>query len=219
LLNQADVRQHSDERGGSIAFNGAVSPDGNLIAAAAQNGNMSSIAIMPFGPDRATIAPRAPIERDCRYESPSWLPNGSGIVFAANCNGKFGLYRADLKIDDPISGYGATLVNVRSITNSPNFDNYFPRVSPDGSKVLFGSNRNGNGDIYVINIDGSGERRLTDDPADDGAATWAANGFEIAFDSNRDGDYDIYRTTLDNPGVVKKMTENSVDDRWPLWEQ
>jgi hypothetical protein len=218
-LDFSDVRQHTDHIGGSMAFNGAVSPDGNLIAAAAQNGDLTSISITPFGQERAVIAPRAPIERDCRYESPTWLPNGSGIVFAANCDGKFAIYRGDLRFEGPLAGYGYTLVNVRPISSTPAADNYFPRVSPDGKQIAFASNRNGQGDIYVINIDGSGERRITTDSSDDGAPTWAANGFEIAFDSNRDGDYEIYRTTLDYPGEVVKLTDNTVDDRWPLWEQ
>ncbi len=115
---------------------------------------------------------------------------------------------------------GAELVNVRALTNTPTADNYFPRVSPDGSKVVFSSNRNGLGDIYMINLDGSGERRLTSDAADDGAASWSRDGGQLIFDSNRDGDYEIYRldlgVALPNP---VQLTNNGVDDRWPLWYQ
>lgn len=41
------------------------------------------------------------------------------------------------------------------------FDNSGPVVSPDGSKILFRSNRDGNEEIYVMNADGSNQTRLT----------------------------------------------------------
>jgi hypothetical protein len=39
--------------------------------------------------------------------------------------------------------------------------------SPDGSKIAFVYDRDGNGKIYIINIDGSGQTRLTNNPAED----------------------------------------------------
>ncbi|MFZ3385854.1 MAG: hypothetical protein WA120_01590 [Candidatus Hydromicrobium sp.] len=38
----------------------------------------------------------------------------------------------------------------------------------DGSKIAFNSDRDGNGEIYIMNMDGSGQTRLTNNPADDG---------------------------------------------------
>ncbi|HEY0607325.1 MAG TPA: hypothetical protein VGD58_30690, partial [Herpetosiphonaceae bacterium] len=78
---------------------------------------------------------------------------------------------------------------------------------------------NGQGDVYMINLDGTGEQRLTTSNADDGAASWSGNGFEIVFDSNRDGDYEIYRLNLNTPETITQLTFNQVDDRWPLWAQ
>ena len=39
--------------------------------------------------------------------------------------------------------------------------------SPDGTKMAFTSDRGGNFEIYVMSADGSGQTRLTDNPADD----------------------------------------------------
>jgi hypothetical protein len=222
LDNPGDVKQHTGgSEVGSHAFNAAVSPDGTQIALIHQPANLSSIAIMPFGANRATPSVALPYKENCVYQSPSWLPDGSGIVYASNCEGKFAIYRADIHYtftpnDDFIS---ASLVNIRPIVKNANADNYFPRVSPDGSKVVYASNRSGQGDIYVASIDGSNERRLTNHSADDGAASWASHGSEIVFDSNRDGDYEIYKIRLDSPDTVTQLTINSVDDRWPLWAQ
>ncbi|HEX6292245.1 MAG TPA: hypothetical protein VFZ66_23865 [Herpetosiphonaceae bacterium] len=222
LNNGADVKQHTaGSEFGSNAFNAAVSPDGTQIAVIHQPGNLSSIAIMPFGAERVTPSVAMPYRDNCVYQSPSWLADGSGIVFAANCEGKFAIYRADIQYTyTPSDQYiPANLVNIRPIVKQANADNYFPRVSPSGGKILFASNRNGQGDVYVANIDGSGEQRLTTSGADDGAASWASNGFEIIFDSNRDGDYEIYKLSIDNPARVTQLTNNTVDDRWPLWHQ
>lgn len=220
-LDSSDVRQHTSSSTAN-RFNAAISPDGNLIVMAVQDGNISTIGIQRFDADQTQPLYAFFRDRLCSaYQSPTWLPDGSGIVFAANCDGTLAIYRADLLVfnaarDDVI---GAALVNIRPIVISTSYDNYFPRVSPDGSKIVFASNRNGQGDLYLINLDRTGEQRLTDDPADDGAATWAANGYEIAFDSNRDGDYEIYRMNLADPSQITKLTDNTVDDRWPLWEQ
>ncbi len=223
INNYRDVRQHSVSQAPSHFFNPAVSPDGTQIIQVVQNGDASVLAIQPFNRDNPHPTFLNYSDQQCTYQSPSWLPDGSGLVYAAACNGaKLALYRADLLYDYVAQDefIGAQLINVRAITNTPAADNYFPRVSPDGSKVVFSSNRNGQGDIYLINIDGTGERRLTNDPADDGAASWSRDGEQLIFDSNRDGDYDIYQMhlTLPLPNAAQ-LTNNSVDDRWPLWYQ
>ena len=44
--------------------------------------------------------------------------------------------------------------------------------SPDGSKILFRTNRDGNEEVYVMNADGSNQTRLTNNGAFDGEANW-----------------------------------------------
>ena len=57
-----------------------------------------------------------------------------------------------------------------------------PSWSPDGRRLAFMSDRDGNFDIYVMNADGTGQTRLTDNPLDDGSPVWAPDGTRIAFD-------------------------------------
>ena len=44
---------------------------------------------------------------------------------------------------------------------------------PDGSRIAFDSDRDGNGDIYVMKADGSGQINLTNNPALDAHPAWS----------------------------------------------
>ena len=70
--------------------------------------------------------------------------------------------------------------------------NFLPVFSPDGTRIAFTSNRDGNPEIYVMNRDGSNVRRLTNHPAVDATPTWSPNGTQIAFTSDRTGTPQIY---------------------------
>jgi Tol biopolymer transport system component len=48
-----------------------------------------------------------------------------------------------------------------------------PAWSPDGTRIAFESERDGNLEIYVMNADGSGVTRLTNDPASDSTPAWS----------------------------------------------
>ena len=56
--------------------------------------------------------------------------------------------------------------NARRLTRS-NGNDFESAWSADGSKIAFQSNRDGNEEIYIMNADGSGQTRLTDNPAED----------------------------------------------------
>ncbi len=58
----------------------------------------------------------------------------------------------------------------------------FPAWSPDGRRIAFESDRDGNDEIYVMNADGSGVTRLTDNDAIDRSPAWSPDGRRIAFD-------------------------------------
>jgi TolB protein len=61
-------------------------------------------------------------------------------------------------------------------------DNGVPSWSPDGRRLAFMSDRDGNFEIYVMNADGTGQTRLTDNPLTDGNPVWSPDGTRIAFD-------------------------------------
>ncbi len=83
-------------------------------------------------------------------------------------------------------------------------------------KIAFASDRAGNFDIYVMNPDGGGLVRLTNDPAEDVQPTWSPDGTKLAFVSNRDGNKEIYVVNADGGGLTR-LTNNTVEDTAPAW--
>ena len=73
-------------------------------------------------------------------------------------------------------------------------------------KIAFVSDRDGNDEIYVMNADGSGQTRLTNNLAQDNRPDWSPDGSKIAFASDRDGITQIYVMNADGSGVTKLTT-------------
>jgi formylglycine-generating enzyme required for sulfatase activity len=91
-----------------------------------------------------------------------------------------------------------------------------PLTGSGGGVIAFTSERDGEGDIYVMNADGSDQRRLTDDPAYDAWPTWSPDGSKIAFVSTRSGNADIYVMDADGTNV-RQLTYDPASDIWPEW--
>ena len=99
--------------------------------------------------------------------------------------------------------------------------------SPDGRRIAFvgghdlprtepGPCCRRNRDIYVMNADGSGLRRLTHNRAYDAEPAWSPDGRKIAFRSTRNGNRDIYVMNADGSGK-RNLTRNPAQDGSPSW--
>ena len=55
-------------------------------------------------------------------------------------------------------------------------------ISPDGHRVAFAGRREGRLDLFVMNVDGTERRQLTDDPALDRHPAWSPGGGVLLFD-------------------------------------
>ena len=89
--------------------------------------------------------------------------------------------------------------------------------SPDGTKIAFMNNYDGDYEICVMNADGTGIKQLTKNSATDTYPSWSPDGTKIAFASNRDGDFDIWVMNADG----SEQTNITSDDPWindaPHW--
>jgi TolB protein len=137
--------------------------------------------------------------------TPVWSPDSQAIAYTTYRRGYpdiFVSYIHQGRFETPANG-------------SPTKQNYLPVFSPDGTKIAFTSNRDGNPEIYVMNRDGSGVRRMTNNPAIDVTPTWSPSGTQLAWVSDRTGSPQIYIMSADGTGQ-KKITSETYCDR-PTW--
>uniref|UniRef100_A0A7C4LLW6 Biopolymer transporter Tol n=1 Tax=Schlesneria paludicola TaxID=360056 RepID=A0A7C4LLW6_9PLAN len=66
-------------------------------------------------------------------------------------------------------------------------------------------------DLYLVNFDGTGLRRLTDTPGYDAEASFSPDGQLIVFTSSRDGDPDLYVMHADGTGVRQLVNAPGYD--------
>ena len=83
-------------------------------------------------------------------------------------------------------------------------------------RIVFESNRNGNWDIYAMDVNGNNLLQLTDNPTDDRRPACSPDGTKIAFTSFRAGKWDIY--TMDTDGTnLMRLTNNEISESSPSW--
>jgi Tol biopolymer transport system component len=90
-----------------------------------------------------------------------------------------------------------------------------PAWSPDGQRIAFASAREGSFDIYVMNADGSGSKRLTSTSDDDRQPSWSPDGKRIVFARSADGSH-IWVINADGSGA-KRVTDDLAPELEPAW--
>ena len=85
----------------------------------------------------------------------------------------------------PALGIGSRLLDlIESPPGRPEVQT--PVWSPDGRRIAFLSRRDGSKEVYVVNADGSGQRRLTRDARFPATPAWSPDGRQIAFEGGPD---------------------------------
>ena len=96
-------------------------------------------------------------------------------------------------------------------------------VFPDGCPVAlclqavaftrWNTSQNGSlGSLWLINVDGSGERMIHDNVRNPRTPVWSPDGSQIAFTSDRSGNFDLYIMDVDGTNVVQLTDEPGLDD-------
>lgn len=130
---------------------------------------------------------------------PAWGPGGS-IFYTSFVNGAAQIFR---------TGRAAPVVSLGGL-------NMGVAVAPGGGRMALVVSQDGNSDIYVGNLDGSGLRNLTKHPAIDVSPTWSPDGSQIAFVSNRHGSPQIFVMGADGSGP-RRITFAGSYNQTPSW--
>lgn len=175
VVNADGSQRRAVVRAEGMQFDADWSPDGREVvyrdSSGEQPDELYSVAVEDSG--------RVNLTRDPAGDwSPAWSPDGAQIAFASDREGELRIFVM-----------GADGSGVRRVTE---IWGEYPAWSPDGEQIAFASYAGGTGptgdpnyDLFVVNTDASGLRRLTEGPAYDMYPTWSPDGARIAFESTR----------------------------------
>jgi len=203
-MNADGTRQRNLTRDPSSDYSPAWSPNGRTIAFATTRADPTGNDVWLMDADGGN--PRPLIEQTGIDEYPSWSPDGSQLAFGCT-RGKILASRVG---DFEVCVVNADGTGLRRITDAPGISSAVG-WSPDGSLILFGSNRDQSpgdvtpcGDLFVIRPDGTDLRKITDGSHRDCASSWASDGhmFVSSHRRDRDGPSDLWVMNADGSGVT-----------------
>ena len=164
-----------------------------------------------------------PGSTDSENGAQAWSPDGTTIAFAS-----FIWYWADqgtgINLANPYDLFqtGGVLASATRLTTG---NDWWPSWSPDGKQIAFARfdkayflnpGTAAGADIYVMNADGSGIRRLTNQGWPVSGLTWSPDGTKITFGADTGGCQSILVMNPDGSGITRLTTCGGVD-RNPSW--
>jgi TolB protein len=180
----------------SIALSPSWSPDGKKIAYSAyitiagKEGKRAAVYVLDMNTHKRILTAYRPgmnsgavFSKDGKYIYLS-MTMGSGSA---------DIYKIDMKGDI-----------VKRLTNGPaGAINVEPSLSPDGSKIVFSSERGGNPAIYTMNEDGTNIKRLTFNGRFNSSPSWSPDGKKIAFAAMAEKNFDVFVMNADGSNIIR----------------
>ncbi|UVI40619.1 Tol-Pal system beta propeller repeat protein TolB [Qipengyuania spongiae] len=134
--------------------------------------------------------------------APRWSPDGRWILYSMAVGGNTDIYRVSA------SGGGRS----EKLTDAPGID-IGGSYSPDGNRIVFESDRSGVQQCYVMDADGSNQRRISFGSARCATPEWSPRGDQIAFTNTSN-----FNVSVMSPsgGNVRRLTSGWQDEA-PTW--
>ena len=192
--------------GPAVDFGPAWSPDGHTLAftRSAADPGLSEIYVL----DASTGEERPLTKLGGQNFAPSFSPSGDRIAFVHAARGRFHIEIATLD---------GTVQSDLSAKTGHNAD-FEPAWSPSGTEIAFSRrDRNGNYDLWTIQLSTASERRLTSSRLEDSSPSWSPDGGRIAFGRGGDGAYEIYSMNADGSDQRDLTNSTAGADLDPHW--
>ena len=136
--------------------------------------------------------------------APRFSPDGGQLVMSLLQNdGYSDVYRFDLAAQTT-----TRLTSSASIDTSPSY-------SPDGRQIVFASDRSGQGQLYVMNADGTGQTRISFGSGVYSTPVWSPRGDLIAFTKQQGGRFLI--GVMNPDGTGERILTEGFHNEGPTW--
>jgi len=196
----SDARRLTDAAGRD--FEPAWSPDGSTIVFSSDRDDPDNAVLYLMDADGANQRRLIPALADDQIGA-RWSPDGQWILFQSNPLVD-GLPRFDIFKSRPDGS------DLNQLTDTPG-NNFMADWSPDGERIVFVSQRDGNRELYVMNADGSDQVRLTGGGWENSLPRWSPDGQKVVFESNRSGSaYGLFLIDAPDGATTDGAQENTV---------
>lgn len=176
------------------------SPDGkHIVFVSERDGNAAIYRMNLFGENLQKLT-----KNSSENTTPHWANNGK-IYYSSKENGTYQI--------KAMSADGAD----KTILTTNEGDKLMPQLSSDLSTLLYYSDMDGNYEIYTMQVDGSGNKKITDHPLMDIRAKWSHDGKKIVFErGNKKNDQHVY--IMDANGAnVQQLTLSYIFHIFPRY--
>lgn len=185
--------------GQAIALTPRFSPDYGSILYVSYLGERVRIFVY----DITTAKQRLVSESTNPTFAPRWSPDGRWILFSMAIAGNTDIYKV------AANGQSAPV----RLTQSPGID-VGGSFSPDGTKIVFESDRSGTQQLYVMNADGTDPQRISHGAGRYATPEWSPRGDLIAF-TKIAGDFSI--AVMTPAGENERVLTRGWQDEGPSW--
>lgn len=201
------------------------SPDGSKIVYATDKGGQH-LRLHVMNADGSGKQRLTRNRKGTDYSDPQWSPDGATIAFAILKSGETRrAFDSSIALIDAVDGG-----NLRRLTPRRGPDELNPNWSPDGASIAFEVNKLFDvrqSDIWLMNADGSGKRRLTKTTFYETNPVFSPDGTRIAFTGDRDNrnlskrrlerGFELYTMAADGTDVIR-VTDNRRAEVFPDWQ-
>ncbi len=230
-LTTGEEAQVTHPRRGEGDLYASWSFDGNWIVFVRQQGGAGGLWLVPARGGEAHVL----LDEPYLDTQPAWASDSRRLVFSSNRSGQVSLWEIEVASGQlrqlttgpwdwyPNVGSNGRLAfeqfsdradlywtqiggGAEEQLTFNNADDYAPRFSPDGKRIAFHSNRTGNDEIWLLDLETKAEQQLTDHPAFDVLPDWSPDANEIVFFSNREGEFQLWVMDAEG-GAPRRLNE------------